>query len=53
MLCRHAIANNKQEDANDPPGLRLWWEYLHCDGWDLGFYNMLLKLKRRTQVQKK
>ncbi|GME59130.1 Sh3 domain-containing protein [Neofusicoccum parvum] len=31
------------EDAADPPGLRLWWEYLQCVGWDKGFYDMLVR----------
>ncbi|KAF2091875.1 hypothetical protein K490DRAFT_32875 [Saccharata proteae CBS 121410] len=37
----------EQEDANEPRGLRLWWEYLQCIGWDSGFYHMLLKAQGR------
>ncbi|KAF2237061.1 hypothetical protein EV356DRAFT_423003, partial [Viridothelium virens] len=29
-------------DADKPPGLRLWWEYLKCEGWDKGFYDALV-----------
>lgn len=31
------------EDAADPPGLRLWWEYLECVGWDAEFYEVLAR----------
>ncbi|EKG15578.1 hypothetical protein MPH_07244 [Macrophomina phaseolina MS6] len=32
-----------REDAADPPGLRLWWEYLECVGWERGFYELLVR----------
>ncbi|KAF3037643.1 hypothetical protein E8E12_005425 [Didymella heteroderae] len=34
-------------DADDPPALRLWWEYLECVDWNAGFYNMLVGLQAR------
>ncbi|KAL1638174.1 hypothetical protein SLS58_008914 [Diplodia intermedia] len=36
-----------REDAADPPGLRLWWEYLQCVGWDHGFYNMMVREQQK------
>lgn len=30
-------------DCADPPGLRLWWEYLQCVGYDEPFYKTLIK----------
>ncbi|KAL9087030.1 MAG: hypothetical protein Q9165_006858 [Trypethelium subeluteriae] len=36
----------ERPDADIPPGLRLWWEYLKCEGWDKGFYDALVKRKR-------
>lgn len=35
-----------REDANDFPGLRLFWEYLQCVGWKHDFYQYLLKEAR-------
>ncbi|KAF2180619.1 hypothetical protein K469DRAFT_794354 [Zopfia rhizophila CBS 207.26] len=35
-------------DADDPPALRLWWEYLRCVGWDRAFYSMLVELQARN-----
>lgn len=32
-------------DTDLEPGLRLYWEYLQCVGWDAGFYKMLVGLK--------
>lgn len=37
-----------QADADDPPALRLWWEYLECVDWKLDFYNMLVALQARN-----
>ncbi|KAF2452724.1 hypothetical protein BDY21DRAFT_294173 [Lineolata rhizophorae] len=34
-------------DAGNPKGLRLWWEYLKCDGWESTFYNLLVKVQER------
>ncbi|OCL14207.1 hypothetical protein AOQ84DRAFT_394606 [Glonium stellatum] len=36
----------EREDIADPPGLRLWWEYLQCVGWDDKFYTMLANMQR-------
>lgn len=36
----------EEADAAEEPGLRLWLEYLVCVGWDAGFYQMLVRLKR-------
>jgi hypothetical protein len=33
----------ENEDAADPPGLRLYWEYLECVGWDKVFYNKMVQ----------
>ncbi|KAF2489247.1 hypothetical protein BU16DRAFT_472045 [Lophium mytilinum] len=33
----------EKPDVDDPPGLRLFWEYLECVGWDRGFYNTLVE----------
>lgn len=30
-------------DCADPPGLRLWWEYLQCVGYDEEFYKCLVR----------
>lgn len=42
------LAAFDKADADDPPGLRLWWEYLHCDGWDAEFYRMLVSLHAKA-----
>jgi len=34
---------SKQADADSPPGLRLWWEYLECVDWDARFYDTLVR----------
>ncbi|OCK83044.1 hypothetical protein K432DRAFT_291943, partial [Lepidopterella palustris CBS 459.81] len=36
------------EDANDPPGLRFWWEYLTCVGWDEDLYSLLVELQKKS-----
>jgi hypothetical protein len=36
-----------EPDAGAEPGLRLWWEYMECVGWDEKFYDMLVQLKER------
>lgn len=40
-------------DADAEPGLRLWWEYLGCVGYEQDFYDLLVTLKHdeRLQVQ--
>jgi len=38
-----------QADAADPPGLRLWWEYLECVGFDSAFYNTIAKLQLKNR----
>ncbi|XPS77225.1 hypothetical protein M3J09_009253 [Ascochyta lentis] len=35
-------------DADDPPALRLWWEYLECVDWKNDFYSMLVGLQARA-----
>ncbi|KAF4540308.1 Sh3 domain-containing protein [Lasiodiplodia theobromae] len=42
-----------KEDAADPPGLRLWWEYLQCTGWDRGFYDMLVREQQKWVEKEK
>ncbi|KAJ8107788.1 hypothetical protein OPT61_g8623 [Boeremia exigua] len=39
-------------DADDPPALRLWWEYLECVEWKPDFYNMLVGLQARADNSK-
>ncbi|KAF2424448.1 hypothetical protein EJ08DRAFT_617771 [Tothia fuscella] len=36
-------------DADADPGLRLWWEYLECVGFDNGFYDMLVGLQAKQK----
>lgn len=42
----------EKEDAAEPPGLRLWWEYLQCIDYDAGFYNMLVTISELPHVKK-
>ncbi|KAF2748866.1 hypothetical protein M011DRAFT_485516 [Sporormia fimetaria CBS 119925] len=37
----------ERADADDPPALRLWWEYLQCVKYDHRFYNTLVTLQER------
>jgi hypothetical protein len=46
--CGVQNANSGQADADDPPALRLWWEYLECVDWRADFYNMLVTLQARN-----
>jgi len=47
ILTRRDIMKAFDEpDAGAKPGLRLWWEYLCCTGWDKEFYDMLVYKKR-------
>ncbi|KAF2824367.1 hypothetical protein CC86DRAFT_384013 [Ophiobolus disseminans] len=34
-------------DADFPPALRLWWEYLECVNWRKDFYDLLVTLQSR------
>ncbi|EDU45542.1 hypothetical protein PtrSN002B_000699 [Pyrenophora tritici-repentis] len=34
-------------DMDEPPALRLWWEYLECVGWKKDFYDLLVILQKR------
>ncbi|USW54251.1 hypothetical protein Slin15195_G075700 [Septoria linicola] len=36
------------EDCQSEPGLRLWWEYLQCVGYDDDFYKMLVNLQKQS-----
>ncbi|KAK5163206.1 uncharacterized protein LTR77_010792 [Saxophila tyrrhenica] len=38
-------------DADEEPGLRLWWEYLECVEWDEGFVGFLEGLRRNPGLQ--
>lgn len=40
------IKSFEAADADEEPGLRLWWEYLECVGYDHGFYDYLVAIKR-------
>lgn len=39
-------------DASEEPGLRLWWEYLQCIGYDAGFYDFLLTIKGDARLSR-
>lgn len=39
-----------KSDMDEEPGLRLWWEYLECVGFDDEFYDKLLNLKKQKPV---
>ncbi|OJD29603.1 sh3 domain-containing protein [Diplodia corticola] len=43
----------QREDSADPPGLRLWWEYLQCVGWDHEFYVMMVQEQQRWAEKNK
>ncbi|KAH7382699.1 hypothetical protein DE146DRAFT_236761 [Phaeosphaeria sp. MPI-PUGE-AT-0046c] len=36
-------------DAEDPPALRFWWEYLECVDWRRDFYDLLVTLQSRQE----
>jgi hypothetical protein len=40
-------ANEFQSDMDDPPALRLWWEYLECVDYRQDFYDLLCQLQTR------
>ncbi|KAF2850430.1 hypothetical protein T440DRAFT_479136 [Plenodomus tracheiphilus IPT5] len=37
-------------DMDEPPSLRLWWEYLECVDWRKDFYKLLVELQSREKV---
>ncbi|KAF2835258.1 hypothetical protein M501DRAFT_999292 [Patellaria atrata CBS 101060] len=39
-------------DCAYPPGLRMWWEYFECVGYDRGFNNMLIRHKEDLDEKK-
>ncbi|CAO2652840.1 Nn.00g022510.m01.CDS01 [Neocucurbitaria sp. VM-36] len=41
----------ERADADDPPALRLWWEYLQCVDWRKDFYDFLVTLQSRQPEQ--
>lgn len=51
LLTEDAImAAFKATDLDSEPGLRLWWEYLECTGYDSKLYDMLTNAKKGGQV---
>ncbi|KXS96896.1 hypothetical protein AC578_6223 [Pseudocercospora eumusae] len=47
MLTKENIMDAfEKEDTATTPGLRLWWEYLQCVGYDTAFYNMLVSISK-------
>ncbi|KAH9845108.1 hypothetical protein Tdes44962_MAKER06827 [Teratosphaeria destructans] len=40
-----------EPDSGEVPGLRLWWEYFECRGWDGEFYDMLCQLRHSPRVR--
>jgi hypothetical protein len=50
MLILLFKANNLlKADADDVPGMRLWFEYLECVGWDAKFYQLLVNLQSKMK----
>ncbi|KAF7198492.1 hypothetical protein HII31_00231 [Pseudocercospora fuligena] len=48
MLTKENIMDAfEKEDTATTPGLRLWWEYLQCVGYDPRFYNMLVEISQK------
>ncbi|KAI8931230.1 hypothetical protein NX059_011578 [Plenodomus lindquistii] len=39
-------------DMDEPPALRLWWEYLECVDWRKDFYDLLVTLQSRDKQWK-
>lgn len=46
--CTESVLTEDQADADDPPALRLWWEYLECVDWIPQFYDMLVQMQARN-----
>lgn len=47
LLTKETIYDSiSKADADEEPGLRLWWEYLQCVDYDQGFYEFLVKIKQ-------
>ena len=47
----HSLLIEFQADADDPPALHLWWEYLQCVDWRKDFYDLLVTLQSRDPKQ--
>ena len=39
-------------DADEQPGLRLWFEYLECNSYDSEFYERLVEIKNNERLQR-
>lgn len=39
----------EKSDMDEEKGLRLWWEYLECVGFDIQFYEKLVALNKKAQ----
>ena len=39
------LAAFERSDCEEEPGLRFWWEYLECVGYDEGLYDLLVQLR--------
>ncbi|KAK3697973.1 hypothetical protein LTR37_017197 [Vermiconidia calcicola] len=48
----HLMEAFTKADADEDPGLRLWFEYLQCVKYDQEFYDFLVKLKYNKGLQK-
>ena len=52
LLTENALMETwNNSDMDEEKGLRLWWEYLQCVGFDEKFYEKLVLLKRAPQQQ--
>ena len=47
----HDAANKRQADGAIMPGLRFWWEYLECSGFERNFYYMLATEQKQAGAQ--
>jgi hypothetical protein len=48
---REIRADQLQSNMDDPPALRLWWEYLECVDYRQDFYDVLKELQSRSPQQ--
>ena len=51
LTAQNLMAAFRKADADEEAGLRLWWEYLQCVGYDQGFYEMLVAIKGDGKVR--
>ncbi|KAH9868925.1 hypothetical protein J1614_008000 [Plenodomus biglobosus] len=50
LIKKHFILDAfRASDVDEPPALRLWWEYLECVDWRKDFYDLLVALQSRNE----